>query len=106
VRAQRETVLGVRMMHTLIYEVSPGSQVTLVVALPAQAPQGAPREAAVAQSLSATTLADSVVPTGDGRTTLRWREPDGTELQLTGKLSVAELETLRAQVRVPPGGQR
>jgi putative zinc finger protein len=96
----RESVERVRYVHTLLYELVPGAQVELVVALPVESvavrPEGSEE--------SATGIfADSVPVRAEGRvTTIHWREPDGTELQLSGRVSLEELEALRRRVRVPP----
>jgi anti-sigma factor RsiW len=103
VRQARETVERQRYVHTLVYELVSGAQVELVVALPVEAIVARPKSAAESMQV----LADSAAVSTDGSlTTIRWRDRDGTELQLRGPVSREELEALRARVRIPPARQR
>jgi hypothetical protein len=93
----RDQVERVRYAHTLLYELAPGTQVELVVALPAVVT--VPLEARSSErqrvEFSDHAQADTTI------TRIFWRDPDGSDLELRGRVSEQVLQSLRARVRKP-----
>jgi hypothetical protein len=93
-RAGVDIVQRTQDVHILTYELRPGVPVRLLVRLPAAGTRRTPGARAPIDTTPERSMGEVNV--------IHWREGDGAELQLSGPVSLDELEALRARVIIPP----